>query len=230
VTADQLGTPRAVTDGTGTVIWSWAYQGNPFGEQQPTSLAGYVLNLRYPGQYYDAETGTNYNMFRTYDPATGRYLQSDPIGLAGGISTFGYVGGNPLRSIDPLGLCDQDRCKQLRDKINQLRNELAKRYGDLQANELGLPLTGPMSIGGHQQQFENKQTQLRKLLNDFDTQGCNGGLPPDAWEYATKDAPSPLNSNPAHAPGSSVRNALIGTGLFIGGVIVFIGNAASEVL
>jgi RHS repeat-associated protein len=230
VTADQLGTPRAMTDSTGAVIWSWAYQGNPFGEQQPTSTTGYVLNLRYPGQYYDAETGTNYNMFRTYDPATGRYLQSDPIGLAGGISTFGYVGGNPLSSIDPLGLCDQDRCKQLRDKINQLRNELAKRYGDLQANELGLPLTGPMSIGGHQQQFENKQTQLRKLLNDFDTQGCNGGLPPDAWEYATKDAPSPLNSNPAHAPGSSVRNALIGTGLLIGGVIVFIGNAASEVL
>ncbi len=72
VTADQLGTPRAVTNSAGAVIWQWAYQGNPFGEQQPTSTTGYVLNLRYPGQYYDAETGTNYNMLpdlRVHDRA-----------------------------------------------------------------------------------------------------------------------------------------------------------------
>ena len=82
----------------------WAYQGNPFGEQQPTSTAGYVLNLRYPGQYYDAETGTVYNGFRNYEPGIGRYLQSDPIGLNGGISTYAYVGNNPLDFIDPQGL------------------------------------------------------------------------------------------------------------------------------
>jgi len=104
VTADQLGTPRAVTDGTGAVIWQWAYQGNPFGEQQPTSSTGYVLNLRYPGQYYDAESNTSYNMYRTYEAATGRYLQSDPIGLNGGISTYAYVWGDPLGNIDPSGL------------------------------------------------------------------------------------------------------------------------------
>jgi len=104
VTADQLGTPRAISDDNGETIWRWAYQGNPFGEQQPTSSTGYVLNLRYPGQYYDAESGTNYNMFRTYEPATGRYLQSDPTGLAGGMSTYAYVGGNSLSNIDPMGL------------------------------------------------------------------------------------------------------------------------------
>ena len=84
----------------------WAYQGNPFGEQQPTSTAGYVLNLRYPGQYYDAESGTNYNMFRTYEPATGRYLQSDPTGLDGDISTYAAVSNSPLNRIDPDGLRD----------------------------------------------------------------------------------------------------------------------------
>jgi len=105
VTADQLGTPRAVSNNAGTVIWSWAYQGNPFGEQQPTSTTGYVLNLRYPGQYYDAETNTNYNMSRNYEPATGRYLQSDPIGLGGGLSTYAYVLSNPLQMTDLLGLC-----------------------------------------------------------------------------------------------------------------------------
>jgi len=104
VTADQLNTPRVVTNSAGTVIWSWAYQGNPFGEQSPTSTAGYVLNLRYSGQYYDAESGTNYNMYRNYEPAIGRYQQSDPIGLTGGISTFAYVAGNPLNLADPTGL------------------------------------------------------------------------------------------------------------------------------
>jgi len=65
----------------------WAYAGNPFGEQQPTSSTGYVLNLRYPGQYYDAESGLVSNGFRDcYEPATGRYCESDPTGLDGGIS------------------------------------------------------------------------------------------------------------------------------------------------
>jgi RHS repeat-associated protein len=104
VTVDQLGTPRVVTDGTGTVIWSWAYQDNPFGEQQPTSTMGYVLNLRYPGQYYDAESGTNYNVNRNYNPPLGRYDQPDPMGQAAGPSLFGYVGSNPLSYVDPYGL------------------------------------------------------------------------------------------------------------------------------
>lgn len=107
ITADQLDTPRTVTNAANTVIWSWAYQGNPFGEQQPTSLAGYVLNLRYPGQYYDAESGTNYNVNRNYEPVTGRYLQSDPVGLTGGTSTYAYVSNNPLGLSDVLGLLQQ---------------------------------------------------------------------------------------------------------------------------
>ncbi len=105
ITADQLNTPRAVTNSAGTVIWSWAYKGNPFGEQTPTSSTGYVLNLRYPGQYYDAETATNYNLFRNYEPAIGRYQESDPIGLAGGINTYLYADGNSLYDSDSSGQC-----------------------------------------------------------------------------------------------------------------------------
>jgi RHS repeat-associated protein len=60
--------------------------------------------MRFPGQRYDAATGLNYNYFRDYDAGSGRYVQSDPIGLAGGISTYGYAGGNSLLAKDPFGL------------------------------------------------------------------------------------------------------------------------------
>jgi RHS repeat-associated protein len=108
VTADQLGTPRAVADGTGTVIWQLPYQGNAFEELQPTSTVGYVLNLRSAGEYNDAETGLNSNGYRTRDPNKWRFLQSDPIGLAGGIHTYVAVGNNPLSYTDPLGLQEDD--------------------------------------------------------------------------------------------------------------------------
>ncbi|WP_158752833.1 RHS repeat-associated core domain-containing protein [Dyella sp. S184] len=129
VIADQLGTPRAVTNGAGTVLWGWGYQGNPFGEQQPTSSTGYVLNLRYPGQYYDAETETVYNGFRNYEPGLGRYLQSDPIGLAGGISTYAYVGDDPLSHVDPYGMQEVDPAEISVPERDALRDTFAPLEG-----------------------------------------------------------------------------------------------------
>ncbi|GAB3778918.1 RHS repeat-associated core domain-containing protein [Dyella agri] len=106
VTADQLGTPRAIADSSGTTVWQWAYQSNAWGEAAPTGT-GYVYNLRFPGQYADAETGLSYNVNRDYDSDTGRYMQSDPLGLKGGqLNTYAYVGNNPLEFIDQLGLYD----------------------------------------------------------------------------------------------------------------------------
>jgi RHS repeat-associated protein len=109
VHTDHLGTPRVITDGN-TVIWRW--ESDPFGtnaaqEDPDGDLTDFSYRLRFPGQYYDQETGLHYNYHRTYDPATGRYLESDPIGLEGGLNTYGYVGGNPLRFADPLGLAGE---------------------------------------------------------------------------------------------------------------------------
>ena len=104
---DHRGAPIAMTDQSATVIWRASYK--PFGEailQEDPDGDGVntVMNIRYPGQYYDKETGTYYNYYRDYDPTLGRYIQSDPIGLAGGMNTYAYVGGNPLIYIDPYGL------------------------------------------------------------------------------------------------------------------------------
>lgn len=104
VHSDALGTPRVVTNATGLTRWSWSLMSNPFGEVAPVSANGYAMNLRYPGQYFDAESGLSYNHHRFYDSASGRYMQSDPLGLAAGINTYAYAGSGPMRFVDPLGL------------------------------------------------------------------------------------------------------------------------------
>lgn len=73
-------------------------------DENPSGLGAFDLPLRLPGQYFDKETNLHYNYFRDYDPSIGRYGKSDPIGLRGGLNTYLYVNGNPLKLIDPVGL------------------------------------------------------------------------------------------------------------------------------
>ncbi len=98
---DHLDTPIALTDQAGLTQWKASY--TPFGKAI-VEINNLENNIRFPGQYFDSETGLHYNYFRDYDPEIGRYIQSDPIGLNGGINTYGYVGGNPINKSDMFGL------------------------------------------------------------------------------------------------------------------------------
>ena len=104
---DQLDTPIQATDKAGNIVWAASY--NAFGQasiitpQATADKPTITSNLRLPGQVEDVETGLHYNYRRYYDPATGRYVTSDPIGLEGGVNRFAYVEGNPINMIDPTG-------------------------------------------------------------------------------------------------------------------------------
>ncbi len=105
--SDHLNTPRLATDVQQRIVWRW--QGDAFGhgraDTDPDGDGRKVnVRLRFPGQYKDAESGLHYNYFRDYDPDTGRYIQSDPIGLAASLNTYVFTDSNPIIKTDPYGL------------------------------------------------------------------------------------------------------------------------------
>lgn len=100
VHTDHLGTPQVVTDASQATVWEGRQ--TPFGETEIITNQ-IEMNVRFPGQYYDQESGLSYNYFRDYDSGLGRYVQSDPIGLDGGSNTYGYVYQNPFIYSDPTG-------------------------------------------------------------------------------------------------------------------------------
>ncbi|HTT38357.1 MAG TPA: RHS repeat-associated core domain-containing protein, partial [Burkholderiales bacterium] len=101
VYADQQNSPRSVVNAQGVEVWRWdsadPFAGNgpnqdPDGDHMPL-----VINLRLPGQYFDRETGLNYNLLRDFDPSTGRYVQPSSLGLRSGINLYSYAGDNPVK-------------------------------------------------------------------------------------------------------------------------------------
>jgi RHS repeat-associated protein len=181
VYADELGTPRAVANSVGAVVWQWGYQGNPWGEMAPTSAGGYALNLRFAGQYYDQETGQVYNANRYYDAPTGRYIQSDPIGQKGGVNTYAYVGGHPLLSTDPFGLAVGDKystiddaaTNALDDIIGQSIRENREYAGVIYQNWDGTYSYTEPNAGGYDNSYPGDPPLFHKEVADYHTHGGN---------------------------------------------------------
>lgn len=110
---DHLGTPQALRDKGGRLHWLANYAA--FGEAQIQTLFQpqyqVTQNLRFLGQYFDQESGLHQNYYRDYEPTTGRYVETDPIGLDGGINTYGYAYQNPVNYLDFFGLDAECRRK-----------------------------------------------------------------------------------------------------------------------
>ena len=114
---DHLGTPQKMTNLSGAIVWQASY--DAFGKATVDAASSITNNLRFPGQYFDAETGLHSNWHRYYDPGVGRYVTTDPIGLDGGINFFAYVANNPMNSIDPLGLYERLSFDKIQDLVNK---------------------------------------------------------------------------------------------------------------
>ncbi len=137
VHTDHLGTPRKVTRSSDNgLMWRW--DPDTFGSlgpnNNPAGLGTFTYNLRFPGQYSLNESGLYYNYFRDYDPATGRYIESDPIGQEDGVSTYLYVGADSIGYYDPFGLYKVSQCT----KRSAAKIKLAVPQAQTAADSLGL--------------------------------------------------------------------------------------------
>ncbi|MFJ1645774.1 putative T7SS-secreted protein [Streptomyces sp. NPDC088258] len=109
IATDLIGTPTELIDEAGTLAWHT--RATLWGTTTWARTSSAYTPLRFPGQYYDPETGLHYNHHRHYDPETARYLTPDPLGLAPAPNPAAYV-HNPLTWCDPLGLAPLGGCPE----------------------------------------------------------------------------------------------------------------------
>ena len=162
--ADLNSAPLEVTDADGHLRWSGQY--DTFGRLKGQTIAGAALRegatydqpLRYAGQYEDNESGLHYNLFRYYDPDSGRFTVQDPIGLAGGLNLYGYA-PNPLTWIDPLGLM---KCGLTGNEVGDATNLPVIKRGSPEWKKA----TETIQTGGKSNFRVKDKTTAEQLLKD----------------------------------------------------------------
>jgi len=189
--SDQINTPRVITRATDNVIlWRWD-SADPYGAAAPNNNpvgAGAVsfVNLRFPGQVADLESGLHYNVFRYYDPQLGRFVSPDPIGQDGGLNLYAYVGGNPLSFVDPLGLA---RCQGQSVKPGDTGT-----YGELKAQKKAFGETEPLDMD-HQPSFaaqvSSRESALGRPLKEAELTQLKNNTPAVASPRAVHQKTSP---------------------------------------
>ena len=190
VFSDPVGMPLCIEDDQGNVAW-WAERIDPYGAIKVAPNATVEYNLRWPGHYFDPETGLHYNRFRYYDPALARYIQSDPIGYGGSpVNLYSYC-ANPLVNVDLLGLnggggCDSDnRDSSAKDKDGQEQKpktgdeEKAKRDAEVQKSmqELAAEGHGPQRHGPEitEAQLTARAVEKKDPMTGSTVDGVHGG-------------------------------------------------------
>jgi RHS repeat-associated protein len=185
---DQLNTPQKLTDANQVVVWEASYE--PFGDATVTTQPFLENPLRFPGQYFDAETGLHQNWHRDYDPSIGRYLQPDPTGLDDGPNVYAYAGSNPVNYFDfegearrkcsgrvylilrgaVLATCKVPTRCESDDSCNMLRLKIATKQLCIAAQEALSRACFP-SDQTHKQRVEDEKKGIKRC-EDFKKTAC----------------------------------------------------------
>ena len=190
---DRLGTPEKLTDSTQTIVWNATYK--PFGNTVQFGGTLTIQSLRLPGQYFDPETGMNHNGFRDYAGSLKRYVESDPIGLRGGMNTFQYAKGNAFKFSDPLGTTTSTTSQQAQGTNACVKQYLQQHYPDTASliAEFSLfsylPGSGNVKSGGPIEQW--KEAGLGKTAGYYGFKLAEG-VAPEALMTLTAQAVPPL--------------------------------------
>jgi RHS repeat-associated protein len=233
IVTDHLGTPKELFDTDGNCVWQaehtlWGETTIPWQKmKKPDGLQPLVdCNLRFQNQWEDDETGLFYNLNRYYDPDSGQYLSSDPIGLDGGLRTHGYV-HDPMQWVDPLGLAGCPKGSGESRIPARFKKDLKGGGSWLMTEEQYLAYAkGRRMVGRPDGQFMTSAKNMNKLINKTGGDPVQLGqkLGIDNWTSNTKlirmDVVDPLNYNP-RMPSASMNgsnNLFKPGGLTSGGV------------
>ncbi len=170
--ADGLGSVTSLSNAAGALAQTYTF--DSFGKQ--TASSGSLTNpFQYTGRESDAETGLYYYRARYYDPTVGRFISEDPTGFKGGLNFYPYVTNDPANQTDPMGFdSNSQRCRMLREKIENIEESIRKRQRDLQDDPLGLPGSCPndkakpsLSRRGHQMLINMDKARLAAYTAEY---------------------------------------------------------------